>query len=186
MRSEISRKRFPTRDYYKMAEVGILGANDRVELIDGQVVEMSPNGPRHAATVYAFDSVLKNALGIRAMVRVQLPVHIDEYNEPEPDIAIVVPRDDRYVGAHPTPGEVVLLVEVSESTLAFDRDVKAPLYAIAGIAEYWIADRMSDQIRIFRNPEEDRYRTVQAVGPGGTVAIQAFGGIALRVSDLLP
>ncbi len=186
MHSEITRKRFPTRDYYKMAEVGILGANDRVELIDGQVVEMSPKGPRHAATVYAFDSVLKNALGIRAMVRVQLPVHIDEFNEPEPDIAVVVPRDDRYVGAHPTPDEVILVVEVSESTLAFDCGVKAPLYAIAGIKEYWIADRTTDQIRIFRNPEGDGYRTVEAVGPGGTVTIQAFGKVALRVSDLLP
>lgn len=135
MRSEITRKRFRTADYYKMAEVGILGPNDRVELVDGQVVEMSPNGPRHAATVYAFDSVFQSALGTRAMVRAQLPVHIDQFNEPEPDIAVVVPRDDRYVGAHPTPDHVLLVVEISESTLAFDRDVKAPLYAIAGINE---------------------------------------------------
>jgi len=120
------------------------------------------------------------------MVRIQLPVHIDDFNEPEPDIAVVRPRPDFYVTAHPIPSDALLLVEVSDTTLAFDRTVKAHLYAIAGISEYSIADLNNDQIITYRDPDGDAYQSVKTLGRRDEISPLAFPDVRFRTSDLLP
>jgi hypothetical protein len=184
--SSVSRKRFTVDNYYRMLDAGILRGDDRVELIDGEVLEMSPIGARHAATVYCFQAVLQKALADRAMIRVQSPVHFDDFNEPEPDIAVVRTRTDMYASAHPTPADVRLLVEVSDSTLTFDRTVKARLYAIARIPEYWIAELERNRVIVHRGPEGEAYRTVTEFGPDDTLGPAAYPDVEVAVSRFLP
>jgi Uma2 family endonuclease len=120
------------------------------------------------------------------MVRIQLPVHIDDFNAPEPDIALVQPRQDTYITAHPNSSEALLLVEVSDTTLAFDKTVKAPLYAIAGISEYWIADLNNEQIIACRDSEGDAYKTVKTFRGSDEISPLAFPDVRFATNDLLP
>jgi Uma2 family endonuclease len=186
MQIDVSRKLFTVDDYYKMLDAGILQKGDRVELISGEILQMSPIGSRHAATVYCIDSTLKIALGSLGMVRIQLPVRIDDFNEPEPDIAVVPARPDMYVTAHPEASDTLLVVEVSDRTLTFDRTVKAHLYAIAGVAEYWIADLKNDQMIVHRDPEGDTYKTVKSLSGADEIAPLAFPDARFVARELLP
>lgn len=133
-------RRFSVDDYYAMAEAGILQPDERTELLEGVVFCMAAMGSRHAAGVTRSEYRLLPALMNRALVRVQAPLHRGERSEPEPDIAVVRLRADAYDGAHPVPQDAYLLIEVSDSSIAFDRDQKLPLYAAAGIPELWIVD----------------------------------------------
>ena len=184
--SSVSRKRFSVDSYYRMLDAGILVGDDKVELIDGEVLEMSPIGARHAATVYCFQTALLKALAERAMIRVQLPIHIDDFNEPEPDIAVVRPRTDMYASAHPSQTETLLLVEVSDSTLEFDRTVKAQLYATARVPEYWIADLGRNCVIVHRAPDGKAYGSVTEFGPDQTLAVSAYPGVEIGVRYVLP
>lgn len=183
--SSVSRKRFSVDHYYRMLDAGILAGDDKVELIDGEVLEMSPIGPPHAATVYCFQTALLKALAERAMVRVQLPIRIDDFNEPEPDIAVVRPRTDMYRSAHPSPTDTLLLVEVSDSTLEFDRTVKAQIYATAGVPEYWIADLGRNCLIVHRAPEGKAYGTVTEFGPDQTLGLVACPDVEIAVRCFL-
>ena len=133
---ERMRRRFTVYEYHRMGEAGILHEDDRVELIEGELVEMTAIGTRHFACVNRLNRLLVGALGDEAIVSVQNPVRLNEYNEPQPDLAVIRPRDYRL--SLPGPGDVLLLVEVSDTTLAYDRSVKLPLYARAGIGVVWI------------------------------------------------
>ena len=132
--------RFSVDDYHRMGEAGILGPDLRTELIDGEVVEMPPIGHPHAGTVKLLSNLLKEALGAAAIVSVQDPVRLDDYTEPLPDIALLRPRADYYRNSHLTPDDVLLLIEVADTSVAYDRDVKLPRYARAGIPEAWLVD----------------------------------------------
>ena len=185
MRIEAPRKRFTVDDYYRMAEVGILKNTDRVELIEGEIVEMSPIGDRHAMSVNRANMIFARRLGDRVVVSVQNAAHMDRYNEPQPDVVLIRPREDFYGTGHPDPEDVVLLIEVSETTLRFDRTVKLPIYARNGIREVWILDLKADAIHVYREPKGQTYTSLSTRKRGESVSPQAFPDFIVQVDDLL-
>jgi Uma2 family endonuclease len=157
-------------EYYRMAETGVLRADARVELIEGEIIDMAPIGSRHASLVSALAEQLIGAAGAAAVVWIQSPVRLGARSEPQPDLALLKRRPDRYASDHPTAADVLLVVEVSESTLAYDRDVKADLYARHGIPELWIVDAAERRLEIFRDPRDGRYAD-RSVAVTGTLPI---------------
>jgi Uma2 family endonuclease len=176
---------FSVDEYYAMAQAGILQPDERTELLEGVIFCMAAMGSRHAARVTRFGYRLIAAFMGRALVRIQAPIHMGERSEPEPDIAVVRLRADDYEDAHPVPQDVYLLVEVSDSSLVFDRRRKLPLYAAAGIPELWIVDIQHQRVLVYRSPRGNRYEQETIVGRGGSLAPQAFSDVSLAVDDLL-
>ena len=144
--------------FHRMGETGILGPQDRVELIDGEIIDMSPIGVLHAAIVDVLARHFGRRTGESVFVRCQNPLRLDDISEPEPDIAILRPRADFYMTAHPGAADVLLVIEVADTSLAYDLGTKVPLYARHGIPEVWVIDAATRQTRVFRRP----------VGSGGT------------------
>ena len=174
------RRKFTVHEYHQMAEAGILTEDDRVELIEGEIIEMSPIGGRHIAVVSALAEILITTLGKAARIDVQSPIRLDGTSEPEPDISVV--RRRRYGNEVPNAGDVFLLIEVSDTTLVRDRNVKLPAYAAAGIPEVWIVDIQSEQILQFTGQRPISYRTVQCFQRGQQVVTEAVASVALSVS----
>ncbi len=168
--------------YHRMIEAGILTEDDPVELIEGQIVTMSPKGSKHAACIGKINAGLTPRLGGQAQLRLQDPIQIPDLSEPEPDLALVQPRADFYAEAHPLPGDVILLVEVADSSLRIDREVKAPLYAAAGIAHYWIVNLVEQQVEQYAIPQGDRYQALRTAQRGETVKVPGLG-IEVAVGD---
>jgi Uma2 family endonuclease len=185
MQIEAPRKRFTVDDYYRMAEVGILTESDRVELIEGEIVEMSPIGDRHLMSVTRANMIFARGLGDRVVVSVQNAAYMDRYNEPQPDVVLIRPREGFYGTGRPHPEDVVLLIEVSDSTLRFDRTVKLPIYARNGIREVWIVDLKTDAIHVHREPQGQTYASASTRKRGESVAPQSFPDFAIQVNDLL-
>ena len=158
---EITRRRFTVHEYHRMAEAGILHEDDRVELIDGEIIEMSPIGERHAACVRRLIGLLTRRIGDAAILDVQNPVRLWESAEPQPDLTLLRPRDDLYAAGHPPPEDVLLLIEVSDTSLAYDKNVKLPLYARAGIPEVFVVDLVNEAIERHTEPTEDGYSLVR-------------------------
>jgi Uma2 family endonuclease len=176
---------FTVEEYYQMARSGILSEDDRVELIEGEILEMSPIGSRHAACVRRLNQIFSARIGTRAIVSVQNPIHLSKRSEPQPDLALLQPRDDFYERAHPEPEDVLLIVEVAETSADFDRETKAPLYAQAGIPEPWLVDLSEDYIEVFRQPSAKGYAEVRQVRRGQVLCPQALPGLELAVADIL-
>ena len=153
----VGRKKFTVKEYYKMADTGILKPVDRVELLDGDIITMSPIKSKHAGIVTHLLEILILDLVGKATILSQSPITLSDYSEPEPDIVIAKFKEDRYRSNHPTPSEIYLLIEVSDSTLLIDRKTKKNLYAEANIPEYWIFDVKNKQVEIFRNPVDGKY-----------------------------
>ena len=181
----ITKRRFSVKEYYLMAEAGILSPRDRVELIDGEIVQMAAIGSYHAACVDTLTRLFIETLGRRVIVRVQNPVRLSEYSEPEPDVALLRPRADFYRDAHPRAGDVMLIVEVSHSTVEYDRDVKTPLYAEAGIPELWLVNLDEDFIDGLSDPDGAGYRTARRYVRGERIAPALLPDAALEVSEIL-
>jgi Uma2 family endonuclease len=154
--------RLSVAEYHRMGEVGILGPELRTELIDGEIIEMPPIGHPYAGTVKLLANRLKELVGADAIVAVQDPVWLDDHSEPIPDIALLRPRADWYRNGHPAPEEVLLLIEVADTSLTYDREVKLPRYARAGIPEVWIVDLGGRQVLIHRCPSGHCYGEVVA------------------------
>jgi Uma2 family endonuclease len=182
----LTRRRFTVGEYYRMAETGILGPDERVELIEGEIVTMVAMGSRHAATVTRLTRLFISELGARAHVRAQLPVRLNDLSEPEPDLALVRPRPDDYASAHPGPADVLLIVEVADTTLAFDQKTKLRLYASSGIPEYWIVDLTADRIEVYREPGASGYRDVRRFQRDDTLHAAAFPDVEIAASAILP
>ncbi len=180
-----TKRRFTVAEYYRMADAGILADGERVELIDGEIIQMSPIGDRHGGCVRRGNWFLQRAVGDSAMVSVQSPVRLDTRSEPEPDIALLRWRDDFYSSGHPTPADVLLLVEIADSSRAYDRQIKVPLYARFGIPEVWLAELGPDTVTAYRDPTPDGYRTIQVARRGQRLPIPGFPGLEIAVSDLL-
>lgn len=159
----LRRHRLNVDEYYRMAEAGILGPDARVELIEGEIIDMAPIGSRHAAVVRQLAHILHQNVGDQAIVSTQNPVRLDEYSEPEPDLALLRPRDDFYAAAHPGPGDVLLIIEVADTSLRYDREIKIPLYARHGIPEVWLVDLENERLLRFLEPGPDGYRTEEDV-----------------------
>ena len=179
---ERARRLFTIEEYHRMAETGILRPKDRVELINGEILEMSPIGSRHMACVNNLTRALVLGLGVRAVVSPQNPVQIPLHSEPEPDLAVLRPRS--YKTSAPTAEDVLLLVDVAETSLRFDRTVKLALYARAGIPEYWLADAAAETVTVYRQPAGKTYEDVRVVGIDGTLSPVAFPDLLIPVADL--
>ncbi|MCC7106125.1 MAG: Uma2 family endonuclease [Chloroflexi bacterium] len=178
-------RRFTVDEYYRMADAGILGEHDRVELINGEIVQMPAMRSRHAACIVRLNRRLTPLTVGLAEVRVQLPVRVDEYSEPEPDVALAQPRADAYVSAHPTPAEIFLVIEVADSSVRYDRTVKARLYAAAGIPEYWLVDLQAERVHAFKNPGPTGYGAVGVHRRGDLLAPDALPSISLSIEEIL-
>ena len=181
----LRRRRFTVDDYYRIAAAGVLGEDDRVELIEGEIIEMSPIGSRHAACVNRLNRCFAGRLGDRAVVAVQNPIRVSDLSEPQPDIAVLEPRADAYAAAHPRPADILLLIEVADSSLLYDRELKAPLYALSGIRELWIVDVDARRIILFRDPSADGYATHAIADVGDTLHPLAFPDLAIEVGDIV-
>jgi Uma2 family endonuclease len=182
--SWVTRRAITVADYYKMAEVGILTEDDRVELIEGQIIEMVPIGSQHASKVNTLNYLLVSTLGDRAIVSVQNPVRLSDILEPEPDFAILKPRADRYAASHPTAADVLLLIEVADSSLNYDRIVKARLYARHGIAEFWVVNLKARLITVHRAPAGDAYTDATDRSPQDMLDIEALPGSTMPVGEV--
>lgn len=181
------RKRLLTIDEYRrMGEAGIFHEDDHVELIRGVIYEMSPIGSRHAGCVRQLNQILNREIGSQGIVDVQNPVCLEQQqSEPQPDLAVLRPQEDFYRSATPGPGAVLLAIEVSDSSLVYDRDVKVPLYAESGIPEAWIADLNGDVVLVFRQPSPDGYKEERAFHRGETISPLAFPDLSLAVDAIL-
>ena len=166
--------RLNVSQYHQMSEAGIFSENDKVELINGEIIEMSPIGRRHTACVNRLNSVFSQLLGKKVIIAVQNPIILNNLSEPQPDIALLKPRADFYESGHPQPQDVFLLIEVADSSLEYDRDVKIPLYASSGITEVWLVDIYEQVIIVYRYPSENGYSDIQKLSRGEKMSIQAF------------
>jgi Uma2 family endonuclease len=181
----VARRLITVADYHRMGEAGILSGADRVELVEGELVAMSPVGSPHAGAVNALNRLLVGAVGARGVVSVQNPVRLDDRTEPQPDVAVLRPRADDYRVATPGPGDVLLLVEVADSSLGYDRAVKAPLYAAHGIPELWIVDLAAREVEVHKTPEVGRYASVARVRPGGSLDPEFLSGVSIPAAAVL-
>ena len=169
-------------DYHRMAEVGILSPELRVELIGGEIIDMAPIGSRHAATINRLTHLFGRACGEQAIVAVQNPVLLGADSEPQPDLALLRPRDDFYAAHHPGPEDVLLIVEVADTTLGYDRNVKLPLYARHGISETWLIDLEAQTVTSYSKPGGDRYHELMLLT--GHRAPLALPGCAIPLTPL--
>ena len=186
MASAVIKKRFTADEDHRMAEVGILSERDRVELIDGEIVVMSPIGNRHSACVSKANRALVRAVGDDAIVQPQSSVRLDLYYEPEPDLVLLRPRADFYSSRERGPEDVLLIIEIADSSLEYDRDVKAPVYAAARIPEYWLADLDANVVWRFLAPERGRYQSLEAFRRGQSVVPLQLPSCTIAIDDLLP
>jgi Uma2 family endonuclease len=185
MPSGIEKRRFNVDEYYAMAHAGILSERDRVELIEGEIVTMSPIGLAHAAAVNRANRALIRAAGDEAIVSPQNPIRLNAFNEPQPDLVLLRPREDFYRSTHAQLTDILLVIEIADSSLRYDRDVKASLYARHGIIEYWLVDLAAGTVARYTSPEDATYRTVAVHPRGEGLAPIALPGCTLTVEDLL-
>ena len=185
MSVQLQKHYFNVDEYYRISQAGVFSEDDRVELIEGEVVEMSPIGSTHQGCVDELSSLITQELGEAVIVRVQGPIHIDDYSEPQPDISLLKPRADFYRRSHPTPSDVLLGIEVADTSAEYDRNVKLPLYARAGIPEAWLVLLPKDLIEVHSEPKNGKYQKVRRLKRGKTVTSATINGLTLKVDDIL-
>ncbi|MBE9127149.1 Uma2 family endonuclease [Coleofasciculus sp. LEGE 07092] len=183
--TELPLKRWTVEDYHRMIAAGILTKSDRVELLDGQIIEMVPQDPPHASNTSSFGNDLVILFAEKAWIRTQLPITLAPNSEPEPDIAVVRIDERRYRARHPTPEEIFLLIEIADSTLQRDRTRKAKIYASAGIPEYWVVDINRRQVIVLRQPQADAYQSEQLLAANAQIAPVAFPEVVIDLQHLL-
>lgn len=171
--------------YHRMGEAGVLAPEARVELIEGEIVDMAPIGSRHASVVNRLTKLIVSAVGERAIVQVQGPVRLDEYSEPEPDIALLKPRTDYYRDALPGATDVLLVIEVADSTQRYDRRVKVPLYARHAVPEVWVIDMENSLAHFHRRPANGAYADVSATARPAATPLAALPGVAIDLTGIL-
>jgi len=185
MSVQIERKWFSVDDYYRMAEAGILSEDDRVELIEGEVIKMSPIGKFHAACVKRLNELFTFLVGRTATVSVKDPIRLNDFSEPQPDLAVLKRRADFYSSGHPTPEDVLLIVEVADTSVQFDRMIKMPLYARAGIPEVWLVDIGRDLVEVYAHPVNGRYQDFREAKRGETLTASSLPTLVITVDEIL-
>ncbi|HEV8584980.1 MAG TPA: Uma2 family endonuclease [Methylomirabilota bacterium] len=186
MAIEVPARRFTVDEYHRMGDAGILGCEERLELIAGQIVVCEPIGFRHASVVDRLAQLWFGYLGRRANVRVQNPVTFPEADsELQPDILLLRARDDFYATGHPRVADVLLLIEVADTTVRLDRRVKIPLYAAVGVGEVWLCDLVTERVEVYREPAGETYRDVETMDRGQTVSPLALPDVTVAIDDLL-
>jgi Uma2 family endonuclease len=180
----IPRRALTVEQFQKMAEVGILKDDDRVELIEGELIEMAPIGPALAYRVHETCELLRRLVGDRAIVWSQNPIALPTKNQPQPDIALLAPPSAKYRSALPTAADVLLIIEVADSSLAYDRDVKTKIYAAHGIPEMWIQDVQSATLWVYRDPIGDSYSRIISLQKSDSVSLAKLAEAPISVGDL--
>lgn len=183
MATPIPRRQFTVEEYYRMAETGILAPDERVELIEGEIIEMSPIGPRHADCVDRIAEIIREKLGRTIYLRSQNPIRLSNYTEPEPDITIAKRAD--YSARHPQGDDIYLTIEVSDSTLEKDRTLKQKIYANANIPEFWIVNLPEDVIEAYRNPAGDVYQEVRRFSREDNISPSQLPDLVLTGEEIL-
>ncbi len=171
-------------DYHRMGEAGILGEDDRVELIDGKLIEMAPIGSNHASEVMRLNMLLSAAVAGHAIVSPQNPVRMGAHSEPQPDITVLRFRDDFYRASHPQPEDVLLLIEIADTTIRYDREIKIPLYARHGIPEVWLIDLQLERVEIYLQPSSDGYRQILRPAKNERIALSLLPDVSVLIADL--
>jgi Uma2 family endonuclease len=184
MESWPQRHRITVHDYHRMAEVGVLAPDARVELIEGEIIDMAPIGKDHQSVVDQLNRSLVRAVGDSAIVRVQGSVRLSQWSEPEPDVVLLAPRADFYRGELASGADTLLVIEVSDTTLRYDRDVKVPLYARHGVPEVWVVDVQGDKLLVYGGLRDGRYERHVALERPASVAVTQLPGITLDVAAL--
>ncbi len=187
MATEPSTLRFTIDQYERMVETGVLSEDDRVELIDGLIIEMPPIYPEHSIPVQRLNRIFHRALEEhQAIIRVQDAILLPPRSEPEPDVVLAVPPDTRYLDRQPGPSDLLLVVEVAHTTKRFDSTVKLSLYARSGIEEFWLVDVPARCFEVYRDPGPDGFATMEVIEAGGFVSPQAFPEVHVAIDDVIP
>jgi Uma2 family endonuclease len=184
MNDLLPRHRITVDEYYRMAEVGLIAPDARTELIEGEVIEMPRVGSPHAGTVDQLEHLLRTTLGDSFRIRVQHPVHLDNYSEPQPDLAVVPSRKDFYQSRHPTAEDTYLIVEISQSSLRTDLTAKVPLYARHQVPEVWVVDIEHHRIHFFRSPKNGIYTEVSFTDKPGVRVLASLPEVKIDLSAL--
>jgi Uma2 family endonuclease len=185
MQTEVTKKLFTVDEYYQMAAAGIIGPEERVELINGEVIQMSPIGDQHAGCVNTANKLLVRALGDDVVVSVQNPLQLDNYTEPEPDVVVLKPRPDNYRGKKARAEDVLWVIEVSDNTLRYDRTVKVDKYAAAAVPEVWVENLATDELLVFREPLGSTYAVCLTLKRSDSISPLAFPNCTFNVQDLI-
>ena len=184
MESWPQRHRITVHDYHRMAEVGVLAPDARVELIEGEIIDMAPIGNDHQSVVDQLTRMLVRAVGDDAIVRVQGSIRLSQWSEPEPDIVLLAPRPDFYRGEFALGTDALLVIEVSDTTLRYDRDVKVPLYARHGVPEVWIVDVQNDALLVYGDLRDGKYERHAALERPAGAAVTTLPGVTLDLASL--
>jgi len=185
MTASTLKRLFTIEEYYQMGRSGIFTEDDRVELIEGEIVQMTPIGNPHAGCVRWLSRFFHRLLDDRFIIDAQNLLRLSGYSEPQPDIVLLKPCLDCYRSTHPVPDDVFLLIDVADSSLGYDKNVKIPLYAKHNIVECWLVNLQDKNIEVYRQPSENGYRQIQTFSPGQTLSTQAFPDILMKAGDIL-
>ena len=185
MAVQLQRKLFTIDEYQQMIQAGVFHEDDRLELIEGEIAEMSPVSPKHAGCVNRLADLFYDRLRRRAIVAVQNPVRVGQRSEPQPDLALLHPRPTYYANLHPAPEDVLLIVEVSDTSAEFDRDVKMSMCAKAGIVESWLVSLADGWVEVYREPSPLGYKSIRRAAPGESLAPLAFPDAFFDVSEIV-
>ena len=180
-----ARHLFTTTEYHKLLETGFFTEDDRVELIDGEIITMSPIGPKHAASVKRLIAFLNRKISAAMLIGAQDPITLNEFSAPQPDISILNFRDDYYASGHPEPEDTLIAIEVADSSVEYDRQVKIPKYAEAGIPEAWLIDLINDRIEIYALPAEGIYQEIRIVLRHQKIISRTLPQLELKAEDIL-
>ncbi|MBE9094996.1 Uma2 family endonuclease [Tychonema sp. LEGE 07203] len=179
-------RKWTVKEYQKLGKIGFFHPEERVELISGNILKMSAKGTAHTSATRRTSTLLRELLENLAAVYTQDPIALDDSSQPEPDIAVVVIDPLDYATHHPTPSEVYLIIEVADSSLAYDREIKAKIYARSGIADYWILNVNERQLHVFREPTEDGYQSEIVLGESASISPLQFPAFNIAIQQILP
>lgn len=181
----IARRLWTADEYERLAGAGILTEDERIELIEGEIITMSPTGSSHAGCLNRLVALLSTSTGGSAIVAAQNPVRLNDDSEPQPDVALLRPRPDFYATSHPRSEDILLLVEVADTSMTYDQGVKRPLYAAAGVPEVWIVALPETRVYVCRRPTAGRYADVQVYGRGATISVEQLPGVGVAVDQII-
>ncbi len=185
MAIQLTPRRFSADEYHQMIEAGVFGQDERLELIDGEIVQMSPIGDRHAACVRRLNELLSHLSAGRFIVDVQDPIIVDPAYAPQPDVALLRPRADYYASQTPTTDDCLLVIEVADTSAEYDRQIKVPRYARGRLPELWLVDLEREVVVVYQQPVGDAYQRRQVFRRGDTLALGSFQGPGVPVQSLL-
>jgi Uma2 family endonuclease len=171
-------------EYDRMIEAGIYTENDRIELLNGEIIELMPKGPKHVYFNEKLGDFFKGILGYSADVRSQNPIILDDFSEPEPDIVLAKPPRENYLESHPTPADIYLIIEISDTTLVYDRDTKAKAYSRNGIRQYLLLNLNNETVEEYREPGEDGYQFKRTLRKGDSLKLEAFPEVEIKIDEL--